>query len=121
MDKANLPVVNAYLMAGAKVLVVNNCPYCHGYHYHPTDAAEDDLVRMAGCSGGQYQIVIEDLPVAKARFGCGPTDLVVDVCPYCGETHRHHLTSDPEDKLVRTAACLRGEYQLVIEGKPNAQ
>jgi hypothetical protein len=38
--------------------------------------------------------------------------IVVDVCPFCGETH-HHLAA-PDGALGRIAECLRGEYVLVF-------
>jgi hypothetical protein len=38
--------------------------------------------------------------------------IVVDVCPFCGEMHRH--LAAPDGDPHRIAECLRGEYELVF-------
>jgi hypothetical protein len=51
--------------------------------------------------------------VAKARFGFKST-IVVDDCPFCHETHYHHM---PVGSYHRMPDCFRGIYILDFSEK----
>lgn len=68
--------------------------------------------------------MIEQIAIAATRqvpaYGMSPAPkLIIDVCPYCGETHRHSLSKDDGFPIYgrRESDCLRGEYLLVDESE----
>lgn len=54
----------------------------------------------------------DEVREAQARYGFQGR-IVVEQCPYCGETH-YHRTSPYADNGRRLAECMRGEYVLVF-------
>ena len=58
------------------------------------------------------------IPSVQARIVPGrgvyahTSAIIVDRCPYCGFSHRHHLGED--DVLVREADCFQGQYKLIL-------
>lgn len=59
----------AYATIGKNTIVVNDCPYCHGTHYHGNGGFRPLGIsgsRVADCGGGQYELISQVFK--KERF-----------------------------------------------------